>query len=621
MLSTLDTVIAFAVIMTVLSLLITIIVQMVSGAFSLRGKNLANALALTFQTIDPKIKEQAHSLAAQILRDPIFSDSILKKKDRVMKAINEATRVFMAAERKLADATMALKDAEQSLERERSKPTTDTTQTDIVEKESAIAGATTAQKTAMEELEKAKANPDVSVPPVEPNRAGPWGFWTGGGTILGSAIRPGEIYRILHEFAGMTKTEAAVCDVPPELVDTSTAIVAALQKSDQPAEESKTKLTAIADMVELFEKEARQTVANSLANLGVTMERATTQAYDRFQRWFGSGQDRAEQWFQMHIRIVTIAAAVATAFVLQLDTMEIFGRLRDNPRLVEALVKSAPGVLEKGTEVLNPTDTPAYHTYLLWLKKHPLFSIALPTPADAEHYHYALETRLTKPPDKAGPTARFNEAFDREMKKEKAKKDEGAKIDESLKKKQEAVATKTAYASWLESFPTYKLETEPDGEKIAKEDIVNAIKKKIDDDAAKPIDDLLADYDGLQTEGAMAFEKSRSAAFSDLQNKLAEAGFDLAPTPFWARWEKESVPGWANWGLLAWIPRYFFHVFKFRHCLGILMTAGLLSLGAPFWFNLLKNLMSLRPAVANLIEKRPSSAPALPATPSTPTPS
>src|SRR5512132_3005663 len=60
MLSTLDTVIAFAVIMTVLSLLITIIVQMVSAAFSLRGKNLANALALTFQTIDPNIGEHAH---------------------------------------------------------------------------------------------------------------------------------------------------------------------------------------------------------------------------------------------------------------------------------------------------------------------------------------------------------------------------------------------------------------------------------------------------------------------------------------------------------------------------------------------------------------------------------
>ena len=99
MLSTLDTVIAFAVIMTVLSLLITIIVQMVSAAFSLRGKNLANALALTFQTIDPKIGDYAHSLAAQILRDPIFSDSIWRKKSRPTP--DPKTQALIAAERRL----------------------------------------------------------------------------------------------------------------------------------------------------------------------------------------------------------------------------------------------------------------------------------------------------------------------------------------------------------------------------------------------------------------------------------------------------------------------------------------------------------------------------------------
>src|SRR3954471_9102195 len=85
--------------MTVLSLLITILVQMVSTGLALRGKNLANALSLTFQTIDPKIGEQAHSLAAQILRDPIFSDSIWRKKSRV---VGTATQVFLEVQRKIA---------------------------------------------------------------------------------------------------------------------------------------------------------------------------------------------------------------------------------------------------------------------------------------------------------------------------------------------------------------------------------------------------------------------------------------------------------------------------------------------------------------------------------------
>src|SRR3989442_2496490 len=105
MLNTIDTVIAFAVIMTVLSLLITIVVQMVSAALALRGKNLANALALTFQTIDPRIGEHAHSLAAQILRDPIFCDSIWRRKSRV---VNAATQALIEAQKKFAEAKSAL---------------------------------------------------------------------------------------------------------------------------------------------------------------------------------------------------------------------------------------------------------------------------------------------------------------------------------------------------------------------------------------------------------------------------------------------------------------------------------------------------------------------------------
>jgi len=41
-----------------------------------------------------------------------------------------------------------------------------------------------------------------------------------------------------------------------------------------------------------------------------------------------------------------------------------------------------------------------------------------------------------------------------------------------------------------------------------------------------------------------------------------------------------------------------------RHLLGILMTAVLLSLGAPFWYNMLRQLASLRPAVAEKIEPK-----------------
>jgi hypothetical protein len=427
MLNTIDTVIAFAVIMTVLSLLITIIVQMISAAFSLRGKNLANALALTFQTIDPNIGQHAHSLAAQILRDPIFSDSMWRRKERPI--LDEAAQKFITAQRKLRDAQLR--------------------KADDPNRDWAISQATT-------EVEAAKQG--LTIPEVKPNREKPWGFWTlpwGSALQIANAIRPGEIYRVLQELREMSREEAQLRDIPAELVDKAAALIAVLQRWDQPAIESRGKLADIARLSKIFQPDQQKAVVDALSNFGATMERATTQAYDRFQRWFGSAQDRAEQWFQIHVRVVTITAAILITVVLQLDTAEIYHKLRDQPKLAEALVKSAPGVLEQGS--------------------------AAPTP--------------------------------------------------------EAVA---------------------------------------------------------------ALQETRAKAFGDLKEQMKAAGFDIVPPGWLARWPNEGGIWW------------------FNHLFGLLLTAGLLTLGAPFWFNLLKNLTSLRPALANLIEKRPTSAPALPAAPATP---
>ena len=421
MLDTLDTVIAFAVIMTVLSLLITLVVQMVSAALSLRGKNLANALALTFQTIDPTIGKYAHSLAAQILRDPIFSDSLWQEKTR---SLDENAQKFIAAQRKLRDATLRRPD--------------DPTRADAISKATA-------------EVNTAKAA--VTIPNVTPNREKPWGFWAipwGGPMQIATAIRPGEIYRVLQEMRQMTPEEAQLLNIPKELPDKARGVVAALHRLDLPAIESRVKLKDIAAAAKIFAPEQQKAVLDSLGSFGATVERATTQAYDRFQRWFGSGQDRAEQWFQIHVRMVTIVAAIVVSVFLQLDTVEIYDKLRHEPKLVEALVKAAPGTLEQGAAVQGQLD------------------------ADA-----------------------------------------------------------------------------------------------------------------------------REKAFADLKEKIDSTGFELLPRGWFARWPAEK---------LWW----------FNHLFGLALSAGLLTLGAPFWFNLLKNLMNLRPAVATLVEKRPTSAPALPATPSTP---
>ena len=552
MLNTIDTVIAFAVIMTVLSLLITILVQMVSTALSLRGKNLANALALTFQTIDPKIGEHAHSLAAQILRDPIFSDSIFRAKNRPPVVPGQKAQALIDLEREVKSAVAELAKDPGNAEKQNAvntarKNLTDAKATLTIAKEK-LQNAKQALRDNQKDPERqnavktaeaavAKASADLGIPPVTPNRMKPWGAFSKlrDATALGSAIRPGEIYRLLYEIADLTETEAAVHDIPSRLVKKSKHLLECLNLQDQPAQESQKKLQAIRDLADTFSTpEQRKAVLDSLANFGATVERATTEAYDRFQRWFGSAQDRAEQWFQTHIRVVTIICSICAAFILQLDTAEIYGKLRDEPKLVEALVKAAPTVVQQGASAIGSTNTPAYEAYLLWLPKHPMFPLEnLPADGSTESYRQAIAARLQEAEDKG-----------------------------TLKPEESAQA--------------------------------------------------LMDYDTLQEEGKNESLTKNRETVDRLRQTLDEAGFDIVPRHV-LRWEKASTPNWARTFGLPWPVAIFL-----AHLLGILATAGLLSLGAPFWFNLLKNLMSLRPALATLIEKRPTSAPALPQAPATP---
>src|SRR5262249_21365381 len=215
MLDTIDTVIAFAVIMTVLSLLIALVVQMVSATLSLRGKNLANALALTFQTIDPKIGKFAHSLAAQILRDPIFSDSILRSKNRPPVVPGEKAQTLIDLEEEVkvaekqfaadptdADKKSAAEAAKAKLTHEKSAVINAEEKLKSAEQELAADPKNADKRTAVEaakaELSRAKA--ELQIPEVTPNRMKAWGVFSKllDATALGSAIRPGEIYRLLH---------------------------------------------------------------------------------------------------------------------------------------------------------------------------------------------------------------------------------------------------------------------------------------------------------------------------------------------------------------------------------------------------------------------------------------
>ena len=83
MLDSLDTLLAFTLIFTVVSLLITIVVQMITSFLNLRGRNLAWGIAEAFEAIAPGLEAKkdtgAKSLADHLLKDDLLSDSQIWK--------------------------------------------------------------------------------------------------------------------------------------------------------------------------------------------------------------------------------------------------------------------------------------------------------------------------------------------------------------------------------------------------------------------------------------------------------------------------------------------------------------------------------------------------------------
>ena len=89
-----------------------------------------------------------------------------------------------------------------------------------------------------------------------------------------------------------------------------------------------------------------------------------------------------------------------------------------------------------------------------------------------------------------------------------------------------------------------------------------------------------------------------------MRGLLTGTGFQLVPDPYHS-WDVSPwwpTPVWAGLSF-ATARNLIRNVFSVRpanlHFWGILFSAGLLSLGAPFWYNALKTLSALKPTVAN----------------------
>ena len=474
MLQSLDTLISFVVILLVASLIVTILVQILSAAFALRGKNLGNALALTFQSIDRKIGKNAYALAERILSDPRLTHSTITKKrlDRPLTASQRCPWSWWSPFNGLQLASAIRSNEIYDLLKKISEPSTpvgpaanapaeDHTNTP---REHALAenqqgNSTPPVKPAIDALKKG-ANND---PPKKKR-------WTE--DDLGSLARKlldklGEpvsmIEDVNKEFSALD-AQAAKISAPNEKIEISNAL-----------------------------NKAQASLKGVSANFKSEV--------DELNKWFTASQDRAQQWFQLHTRIFTIICGIVLAFLLQLDTAEIFRFVSTNATARAALAASADKLVDKADGILEKNGS------LL------------------ERIYETVKNKVSKI---------------------------------NLPKDVRTAAANSA-----------------------------ALKKAIQDDTTPNLPtDFDTKYEAAEKEAIDAYYKDRRAQMDDLTKGLAASGFNLLPNRLWHRWDSGNE---IDWGRFA------------SHLWGMLITAGLLSLGAPYWYNILKNLTSLRPAVAKLI--------------------
>jgi hypothetical protein len=404
MLDSLDTLIAFVLIMLVVSLVITIAVQMTSAALNLRGLNLLKGLSSTFAVIDPELEQNTKDLARLILKGPLLSDSFL---------------------------------------------------------------------------------PDWPV----------IRWWR-----HSAAIRPDEVFDAIHRIATGRRPSN------PTLQKTARTLLVALGMDEKTINDAAAKSPRAHKTAKSFADTADDAV-HSLSDKKV---RAQVQdAYQKFQYWTQICQERAQQWFTMHTRIVTIFFALVFASWLQLDTVDIFKFVSSNRAVRDKLVAQSTVIASQAEKALGDSPNVLQEAYEGWRDR------------SDENVKAAVGSIKIGPNDT----------------REKL----SGRIDQALT----SVSEK------------------------------EALLKSFNDTVDKTVTDAL---------------KKQTSDYAAVKRDFDNTGFDLFPKNGGGRWGNRWHEGWK------------------RHLWGVLFSVGLLSLGAPFWYNALKNLSSLRSTVAQNISNEQKQA-------------
>ena len=307
MLDSVDTLIAFILIMLIVSLLITIAVQMTATALNLRGANLLTGLASTFAVIDPSIEKKRKELARFVLRSRLLSDSFLPNW-RVLRWWQRASAV---RPQEIFDAIHRIAIGKEPVAKDPRNPTPS---------EKALKDNATSLLIALGMDQQTLADATKKITDAEETA----------NTLAANANKA--LDSIL---------DANIRQKVQNEVNTAvTSVTSALHTAG----------TAAADQI--------------VKNAGTIED-----AYKKFHKWTCICEERAQQWLTMHTRILTIIFAFVAAFWLQLDTVEIFRFVSSNKLARDKLVAQAAVVEAQAARVLGDSSSVLKDALKDWSEK------------------------------------------------------------------------------------------------------------------------------------------------------------------------------------------------------------------------------------------------------------
>jgi len=265
MLKQLDVLIGFAVVMSIVSMLIMAISQMVLSGLQLRGKQLMDALEAMFLNLDPALAGKAKGLAEAVLRHPVISDSAKSGDSRGLASAIRPQELL-----------------------------------DVLENLHASSGTSTQ--------------------------------WCGNTTLKHSdqTITIADVAQAAGDvLATLQQPDPSVTQAKQQVAD----LIAKVPGSE-----------AIMEPLQTLEEKARTNIQSTL---------------QRTEKWFGTVEDRAREWFATRAQQCNVAIAVALVLVLQLDAFILYKQLESDDAYRTALVSSAAAIEKQAQDLSEKAAKPA----------------------------------------------------------------------------------------------------------------------------------------------------------------------------------------------------------------------------------------------------------------------